>query len=143
MMMKVLVRAKMRVNPNELVAGDPLLKKEWTVFHGIVSTSESHWGKGQTGIGLREDGSYEVSLNRPKNGRYPTHRSLDGFSAIYSFGYASDKPCGTIWLYPDAEKNVEKIKKALKNLMGKYGMCEKTKVKSNVTRKTLFKLGDL
>ena len=130
--------------------------KEGEFYHGILNTKESHWGIGQTGVGLEANGNANVSTNKPtfqrkehtilgKGGRYyPSHRSLDGYSAIYSFGYPDDwKHDGTIWLYPDAYKNIEKVKPALKSLKGKYGMTGETTVKSNTTRKELFQLKDL
>lgn len=133
--------------------------KEGETFHGIFNYKDSHWGKGQTGMSICKNGDFEVSDNRPTfhggeehiksdtSQRYfPTHRSLidDGCnSAIYSYAYATDDPSGTIWLYPGARGNIEKLKPALKNMNGKYGMTAETKVKDNSSRELLFKLGDL
>ena len=129
--------------------------KEGTTFHGIYCTKDSHFGKGQTGLGLHENGTFKMALNKPKpfetkgyigsNGApyYPTHRSLGGHSAIYSFGYADDKTHGTIWLYPSAELHIPQIKKALLGLIGHYGITGKTVVRSNSSRKKLFTLGEL
>lgn len=129
--------------------------KEGATFHGIYCTKDSHFGKGQTGLGLHENGKFKMALNKPKpfeteghigsNGPpyYPTHRSLGGHSAIYSFGYVDDKPHGTIWLYPSAELRIPQIKKALIRLIGHYGITSKTVVRSNSSRKKLFTLGEL
>jgi len=129
--------------------------KEGAIYHGIVCTNKSHFGKGQTGLGLHESGKFKMALNKPKpfeteghigsNGPpyYPTHRSLGGHSAIYSFGYADDKAHGTIWLYPSAELHIPQIKKALLRLIGHYGITSKTVVRSNSSRKKLFTLGEL
>jgi hypothetical protein len=136
---------------------------EGETFHGIYNYKESHWGKGQTGISLCLDGSFDVSKNKPEyTGEkgyissweddtglsFPTHRTLKThgcYPAIYSFAWPADHPGGTIWLYPypDAKKNVDNLKKAMCNFMGKYGSSEETKVKSNTSRELLFKLGDI
>lgn len=127
--------------------------KEGAIFHGILNTKDSHWGIGQTGIGLCKDGTVDISNNRPKPSRngcpestiawknkcHPTHRSLKcPYSAVYSF----DKNQKDIWLYPDAEKNLPRLKKAICNLKGKHGITEKHKILSNTSRKEIGKVKD-
>ena len=135
--------------------------QEGETYHGIYNYKESHWGKGQTGLVLCEDGDYEVSDNKPtyqdlegylkpegsedvsSERSFPTHRSLkEGcWPGIYSFAYGSDRPQGTIWLYPHAP--IEKVKPALCKIKGKYGTGDKTRVLFNATDKVLFRLGDI
>ena len=130
--------------------------KEGETFHGIYNYKEAHWGKGQTGISLCEDGSFEVSKNKPiyheeegyiKSDRsekfFPTHRDLKKgcWCGIYSFAYGCDRPSGTIWLYPHTPVN--KIKSALCNIMNKYGTDHRTRVLFNATDKVLFRFGDI
>jgi len=116
--------------------------REGESFYGIRNTKQSHWGLGQTGVGLSEDGRFDVSRNIPNDGYFPTHTHLGlPYPAIYSYGYADDYPTGTIWLYPDAEKNLEKLKPALRNMKGYYGITKDTKLKSNTSRKSLGTVG--
>lgn len=139
--------------------------KEGETFHGIYNYKESHWGKGQTGIVLCKDGSFKVSDNKPIYKRqkgylksdesqrhFPTHRNLHKqahktvdnpgcWFGIYSFAYGTDRPQGTIWLYPYAP--IDKIQNALCNMKGKYGTGDKTRVLFNATDKVLFRLGDI
>jgi len=127
-------------------------------YHGILNYKDSHWGKGQTGISLCRDGTFDVAENIPLYTRgknyimsdkqevyFPTHRSLKTigcFEAIYSFAWPNDHPGGTIWLYPDAERVMPKLIDALCAFKGKYGSSEETKVKSNTSRKLLWILGE-
>ncbi len=54
-----------------------------------------------------------------------------------------NKDAPTIWLYPAAENNLSKLKKALKSLIGRNGITGDTPVKSNGSRKILFLLKDI
>lgn len=129
--------------------------KEGEIYHGILNTKYSHWGKGQTGIGLFEDGCFAVSENKPifrgaegyisEGSRYyPTHRSLGGFPGIFSFGFAEDqKHSGTIWLYPGAEENLTQLHPALVNMISRYGITKETVIRSNSSREIICRLGEL
>ena len=112
----------------------------------ILSTTQSHWGIGQTGIGLFEDGTAKISDNRKfkdEDGEwgYPTHRNIGGYPTIYTFTHYRDAP--SIWLYPNTESNLHKLKKALKSLIGKCGITGETPIKSNGSRKILFLLNEV
>jgi len=131
------------------------MMKEGEEYHGILNTKYCHWGRGQTGIGLFEDGSFKISENKPifhsaegyisEGSRYyPTHRSLGGFPGIFSFGYVEDqKHSGTIWLYPAMEENLPRLRQALVNMIGHYGITEETVIRSNSGRGVICRLGDL
>ena len=135
------VRHHTRVIPSKVTARNV---REGESFYGIRNTTQSHWGLGQTGVGLAEDGRFAVSRNIPDEGEFPTHRHLAyPYAAIYSYGYDDDPPTGTIWLYPDAEKNLDQLKPALRNMKGSYGITKDTKIKSNITRTMLGTIGSI
>jgi len=130
--------------------------KEGESFRGILNTKQSHWGKGQTGIALCEDGTSEISDNKPIRAKedgcpdgwigdeldrkcYPTHRSFKcNYSGIYSYGYSG----GDVWLYPHSSQNISNLRKSICSLNGKYGITKDNLVKENSSRKLLGKVGD-
>jgi len=121
-----------------------LTVKEGEVKHGILNTKKSHWGLGQTGVGLCEDGRVDISNNQKVKDEFgdwdhPTHRDLKcPYPAIYAFGYNNGK---NIWLYPSTESNIDKVKKAICNLKGKRGITEDHIIMSNRSRKAIGKVG--
>jgi hypothetical protein len=141
------------------------------LFYGILNTVESHWGIGQTGFNVSEDGTFEMSDNQPRRYPpmdsipigsshrvpegwvqseknhlwYPTHRALrPGWPGIYDF--LND----ILWLYdahftdPSTSKELMlKLKKGFCSMKGRYGITDKTVIKSNTTRKVLARIGSL
>ena len=117
------------------------------------SDRQGHWGSGQTGFNISLSGSIYLSDNRPTEGRggllhHPCHRDLitgQGDDETIWAGIYSWSREVTIWLYPSTEGAVmrrEEMRKGLASLIGVHKITEKTPVKSNTERGTLFLLGE-
>jgi len=106
---------------------------------------ESHWGIHQVGFNISASGRINLGYNVGE-----THRDLmvgtgddeTVHSGIYSFGYKREEP--TLWLYPNAVNVLnDGMRQGLASLIGVHMITAETPVRSNTTRKVLFRLGDI
>jgi hypothetical protein len=128
------------------------MKENWVSDYSNFqpkSTKFGHWGKGQTGLNISLSGRIFLSDNVLKGDfRYPCHRDLiDGegiHETVYSCIYSWSNGEPTIWLYPDAERSLNRdMKRGLNSLIGVHKITSGTPVRSNSERGVIFRLGEV
>jgi len=116
-------------------------------------TPEGHWGRGQTGFNLALSGRVLLADGRKvkRDGLwvYPCHRDIvvgegrdqTAYSGIYSYGFRGGP---VLWLYPFAEAALNDVMCCgLASLVGVHKIDGDTPVRSNDTRRILFRLGEI